>query len=799
MEGKLHALENRMEGKMNVVEGRMEHLEMTVDGLKAESAANRQDLIAMRKDIQELLRLMGVRSKPNGESSDGSNGSVNDNGGGRRDGAEGEREGERSENPPNWRRRVELPAFEGADPLNWITRAEKFFEIQKVAEAEKIELAHISMEGSAGYWFKFWKEKASDRTWEGLKEALLIRFESRYRGGIFERMAAIKQTATVEEYVKEFEALAGQTKAFSDDQLLGYFLAGLREELRCQVRPHDPRNLMTAMKLARDVEEALRGLGLMGWTPSRNPPSWGRTTGGGTGVVRTDPPKSQTMRTTPTESVGSVRRDITTGGGLVRGGMHGGSDGRGRSSRNLPYPEFLKRREEGRCFRCGGPFSPGHQCPEKSLRAVILAEDEEEDVEGEDVEPEPPGMELSAFSAGGLTQPKTLKLQGKVGGKDVLILIDSGVSHNFVSRRLVEELQLAQEDTPPYQVSLGDGRKKRTSGCCPKVVVDMGGVAIGEKFYLFDLGGVDMILGVEWLAKLGEITLNWRESTMAFDHAGKRVVVKGDPKLDKRVVEPEKLMKLSEVEVWAFVWSLEGERTSAKEVEGEEWAEEPNGDLEDILTRHAGVFQEPTGLPPNKKEKHRITLKEGTDPVNVRPYRYPHVMKEEIERQVTDMLHAGIIRPSVSPYSSPVILVKKKDGSWRFCIDYRALNRATVPNKFPIPVIEELLDELQGAQYFSKVDLKAGYHQIRMNKEDVQKTAFRTHLGHYEFLVMPFGLTNAPSTFQSAMNDLLGPFLRRFALVFFDDILIYSATWGEHLRHVEQVLSYLQQNHWVAN
>lgn len=227
------------------------------------------------------------------------------------------------------------------------------------------------------------------------------------------------------------------------------------------------------------------------------------------------------------------------------------------------------------------------------------------------------------------------------------------------------------------------------------------------------------------------------------------------------------------------------------EASGEE--RDNTGSLDQLLESYKDIFDEPSTLPPYREGfNHKIPLESGANPINLRHYRYSSLQKDSIDKMIQDMLTQGIIQYSATPYASPVVLVKKKDGSWRLCVDYRGLNKQTIKDKYPIPLLEDLLDELGGSKKFSKQDLRAGFHQLRMSPEDVHKTAFKTHSGHYEYLVMPFGLTNAPCTFQGLMNHVFGPILRKFLLVFFDDILIYSKNWEEYLVHLDTAFAILR-------
>ncbi|CAL1396383.1 unnamed protein product [Linum trigynum] len=346
-------------------------------------------------------------------------------------------------------------------------------------------------------------------------------------------------------------------------------------------------------------------------------------------------------------------------------------------------------------------------------------------------------------------------------------------------------MRLNLEPIDPFRVRIANGERLCCRAKCPKVHVMIQGAELEVSLFVLPIRRLDVVLGVQWLEELGSVICYWKTLTMKFKWRDKEYCLQGVSSGMRRANLDELCME--EGVMWAICLPLQ-----AAEIEP------LPPDLQELVREFETVFEKPEALPPHRPEDHHIKLKEGADAVNVRPYRYGYHQKGEIEKQVQEMMQVGLIRPSSSPFSSPVLLVKKKDGTWRFCTDYRALNEATIKDRYPIPTIEDMLDELHGAKYFTRLDLRAGYHQIRMAEEDVRKTAFRTHNGHYEYLAMPFGLCNAPSTFQAAMNDLFRDILRRYVLVYFYDILIHSKTWDDHLQHVRHVLEALRRNQYYV-
>jgi hypothetical protein len=368
--------------------------------------------------------------------------------------------------------------------------------------------------------------------------------------------------------------------------------------------------------------------------------------------------------------------------------------------------------------------------------------------------------EISLHAISGTPTPHTMRVVGFIRGQMVVILIDSGSTHNFLDPSIVKKTQLSILSHTRITVKVANGDTIQSEGQCSDVSLKVQGVILTTEFYILSLGGCDMVLGVQWLQTLGPIIWDFLQLTMRFTLFGKPIILTGLNSAGLTVEDSPKFFKNASASAKGLVLQMLPHFQAFSSTVIHE-------DLQALIIEFGMVFEEPKGLPPQRSHDHQILLKEGTKPVCVRPYRYPYYQKTEIEKIVKELLQTGVIRHSQSPFSSPVLLVKKADGSWQMCMDYRSLNQETIKDKFPIPVIDELLDELFGAKVFSKLDLRSGYHQIRVKTEDIPKTAFRTHEGHYEFLVMPFGLTNAPSTFQGLMNSVFRPFLRRFVLVFF--------------------------------
>ncbi|GJZ30098.1 putative reverse transcriptase domain-containing protein [Tanacetum coccineum] len=311
-----------------------------------------------------------------------------------------------------------------------------------------------------------------------------------------------------------------------------------------------------------------------------------------------------------------------------------------------------------------------------------------------------------------------------------------------------------------------------------------------------ELGSFDAIIGMDWLARYQAVIM-CAEKIVRIPWRNKTLIIHGDGSTQGNVTRLNTISCTKAQKYMEKGFPIFLAHVTAKEVEDK--SEKKRLEDVSIVQDFPEVFPEDLpGLPPTRQVEFQIDLVPGAAPVARAPYRLAPSEMKELSEQLKELSDKGFIRPSSSPWGAPVLFVKKKDGSFRMCIDYRELNKLTVKNRYPLPRIDDLFDQLQGSSVYSKIDLRSGYHQLRVREEDIPKTAFRTRYGHYEFQVMPFGLTNAPAVFMDLMNRVCKPYLDKFVIVFIDDILIYSKNKQEHEEHLKIILELLKKEELYA-
>ncbi|KAD4586366.1 hypothetical protein E3N88_23967 [Mikania micrantha] len=378
----------------------------------------------------------------------------------------------------------------------------------------------------------------------------------------------------------------------------------------------------------------------------------------------------------------------------------------------------------------------------------------------------------------------------RYGVHDIHVLFDTGATHLIVSNLFTKYLMITPTILEPALVittPVGDSIPISHMFCDCTIQIE----SIIRKADLFpmQINDFDMILGMDWLSK-HQVTIDCQTRRVLFgDPMNPLLVYQGtQPRKPLKIISALKAQKFLLHGCAGFLASVKVDSENELSI-----SDHP------IVCEFPDVFPEKLpGVPPYREVEFTIDLVPGAEPISKAPYRMAPTELKELKEQLEELLDIGFIRPSVSPWGAPVLFVKKKDGTMRLCIDYRELNKITIRNRYPLPRIDDLFDQLQGAKCFSKIGLRSGYHQLKIKDSDISKSSFRTRYGHYEFVVMPFGLTNAPAVFMDLMNRVFHDFLDKFVIVFIDDILVYSKSKKEHEEHLRAVLEILRQKKLYA-
>ncbi|RVW55375.1 Transposon Ty3-I Gag-Pol polyprotein [Vitis vinifera] len=444
------------------------------------------------------------------------------------------------------------------------------------------------------------------------------------------------------------------------------------------------------------------------------------------------------------------------------------------------------------CFKCGGHGHYAVVCPTKGLHFCV----------------EEPESELESYPKEEETynEDEVSEECDYYDGRLCTMIIDGGSSLNIASQELVEKLNLKIERHPnPFRVAWVNDTSIPVSFRC--FVTFLFGKDFEESVWceVLPIKVSHILLGRPWLFDR-KVQHDGYENTYALIHNGRKKILrpmKEVPPIKKsdENAQPKKLLTMCQFENESKETKVIFALMAQKVEEFKEQDKEYPANARKILDDFSDLWpvELPNELPPMRDIQHAIDLIPGASLPNLPAYRMNPTEHAELKRQVDELLTKGFIRESLSPCGVPALLTPKKDGSWRMCVDSRAINKITIKYRFPIPRLDDMLDMMVGSVIFSKIDIRSGYHQIRIRPGDEWKTSFKTKDGLYEWLVMPFGLTNAPSTFMRIMTQVLKPFIGRFVVVYFDDILIYSRSCEDHEEHLKQVMRTLRAEKFYIN
>ena len=423
---------------------------------------------------------------------------------------------------------------------------------------------------------------------------------------------------------------------------------------------------------------------------------------------------------------------------------------------------------------------------------------------------------MSSISALGKRSRLRVTLRGSLAGHACSILFDTGADRSFVDAAFVSRVGFSASPADT-QVDLGDGSTASCTSALSRVQLRVASMVTRHSFLVLPMQHqhFDAVLGTDFLdayrcildfdsqritCRKGRRKFTLSQPALpAAPRVRRTAAVDSDPVL-LSAMQVKRIMRKPSSKAWLTV--IRAAPPDSASVGG---VPDYEPQLQTLLAEFSGTFSDldmPSG-PGNPGPDHGrqivVPLQEGAIPPSLHQYRLSQAQLKELESQIRTLLAKGWIQPSSSPFGAPVVFAPKPDGTWRMCVDYRALNKITVKNRWPLPRIDDMLDKLSTAKCFSSLDLTHGYHQIRLSPEDIPKTAFRTHLGLYEYTVIPMGLTNAPATFQRVMNETFADEIAAgFVVVYLDDILVFSDSPEEHLKHLRDVLQKLQDTHFYA-